>query len=195
MVLEAKARLRRSLAPVLPDPESDAALARRVLDHPACQKAQRIFCFVGQEEEIDTRPLLSGLLEAGKTVFVPVSLEKGQMLLRRLPALEALTEKDYFGIEIPPQGMEETGPEGIDTALIPGLCFTRDGSRLGRGGGYYDRFLARFTGVALGLCREERMVDKIPMEQHDCRVDQVITPAGCYGGSGQGEKYGGRQKE
>ncbi len=192
MTPDRKRTLRERFGPLPPDPAADREIARRVLAHPACLAAKRVFCFVGQPGEIDTAPLLDGLLAAGKEVFVPVSLPKGRMLLRRLTDRAALTDRDRYGIPIPPEGTQEAEAETICLALVPGVCFSSDGSRLGRGGGYYDRFLEHFSGTALGLCRKERMMEQIPMDRHDCRVDQVITSSGENRRNGHGENHGGR---
>lgn len=68
-------------------------------------------------------------------------------------------------------------PVEIDVILVPGLAFTRAGQRLGRGGGYYDRFLARLpeSTTKLGVCFEVQIVETLPAELHDQNVDAVIT--------------------
>lgn len=72
--------------------------------------------------------------------------------------------------------------EELEVVLIPGLAFTRDGRRLGRGGGYYDRLLARLPrkAVRLGICFELQIADSVPSELHDLCVDRVITESGVY---------------
>ena len=71
-------------------------------------------------------------------------------------------------------------PAEIDLILVPGLAFTRDGHRLGRGGGFYDRFLAQLPErtVKLGVCFDLQMVEALPAEAHDRRVDAVVTESG-----------------
>ena len=68
-------------------------------------------------------------------------------------------------------------PAGLDAILVPGVAFTRDGRRLGRGGGYYDRLLARCPAhvVRIGVCFECQILDALPLEAHDQRVHIVIT--------------------
>lgn len=66
-----------------------------------------------------------------------------------------------------------------DLVLVPGLAFDKTGLRLGRGGGYFDRWLAANPGVkTLGLCFACQLVKKIPVEAHDIRVDAVLTEKG-----------------
>ncbi len=70
-------------------------------------------------------------------------------------------------------------PAELDMAVVPGLAFTRDGGRLGQGGGHYDRFLPRLRSdcVTIGACFVEQLVDELPTEPHDHRVDHVATDA------------------
>ena len=81
-----------------------------------------------------------------------------------------------FGI-LEPQGEEECPPERIDLMICPGVAFTEDGRRLGRGKGYYDRYLARdgFRAWCIGVCFGCQIVDDLPCEPFDRRVDEVVT--------------------
>ena len=74
----------------------------------------------------------------------------------------------------PPTSPEDPCLSGVDLVFVPGLAFTRDGARLGRGGGYFDRFLSRFEGTSVGVCFQEQVLDELPEEDHDQRVDHVI---------------------
>ena len=65
-----------------------------------------------------------------------------------------------------------------DLILVPGLAFDRGGVRLGRGGGYYDRLLTDFEGLRVGVCFEESVLERIPAEPHDARMDFLMTPGG-----------------
>ena len=75
-------------------------------------------------------------------------------------------------------------PEDIDLAIVPCVGAAADGRRLGRGGGYHDRFLARYTGSALLLCREKLLCPDIPREAHDICMPAVITEKGRLGAAG-----------
>lgn len=81
-----------------------------------------------------------------------------------------------FGIR-EPVGVELAPPP--DLVLVPGLAFSSGGARLGRGGGFYDRWLARHPGViTLGLCFACQLVENLPGEAHDLHVDAVLTEQG-----------------
>jgi 5-formyltetrahydrofolate cyclo-ligase len=83
-----------------------------------------------------------------------------------------------FGVEIlTPQSETEVSPDAV---LVPGLAFTKGGERLGRGKGFYDRFLENYLGHSIGVCLEEDILDEIPVDQHDQNVDVVITEKKIY---------------
>lgn len=70
-----------------------------------------------------------------------------------------------------------------DVILVPGLAFTHSGHRLGRGGGYFDRWLASRRGIpTVGICFSCQLVDSLPVEPHDLRVDAIVTEAGLLEG-------------
>lgn len=112
---------------------------------PEYQSAGTIFCFVGTGREIDTRPILRHALNSGKTVCVPLCTTPGQMELRRITALEEL-RPGKFHIPEPPADAPCVAVDEVDLAILPCLSCNHLGQRLGRGGGYYDRFLAHYRG-------------------------------------------------
>jgi 5-formyltetrahydrofolate cyclo-ligase len=80
-----------------------------------------------------------------------------------------------YGI-IEPQGGEPCRAEEIDLMVVPGVAFTREGVRLGRGKGYYDRYMSQpdFRACTIGVCFAHQIYDELPVEPHDCCVDRVI---------------------
>lgn len=67
-------------------------------------------------------------------------------------------------------------PENIDLLIVPGVAFTRQGDRMGYGGGYYDRFIPRCTRArVLALAFEEQLYKELPTEEHDLRIPELIT--------------------
>lgn len=81
-----------------------------------------------------------------------------------------------FGKElcVPDDSGEEVFPEFL---VVPGLSFSSQGERLGRGGGFYDRYLQSFNGTCVGICYEGQLREKLPVESHDQRVSVIITEA------------------
>lgn len=182
---EEKRRLRRTirdLASTLSPrylEESGRAIAAHLLAMPEYQAAGTVFCFVGVGQEVDTRPILRDILEAGKTLCVPLCTGPGQMEPRRVTALDQLLPGTH---DIPEPPAESPGlqPDEVDFAVLPCVTCDRAGRRLGHGGGYYDRFLARYRGGAVLLCREKLIREEIPVEPHDYPVPWVLTERGLY---------------
>ena len=81
-----------------------------------------------------------------------------------------------FGIS-EPQGEVPVAAEEIDLMIVPGVAFTRAGDRLGRGKGYYDRYLSRegFRAYCVGVCYEHQLLAELPVEPHDRRMDEVVS--------------------
>ena len=129
--------------------------------------------------EIDTRPILDQTLADGKMLCVPLCVADGIMELRAIRNLEELFPGAY-GILEPPADSPALSPDQIDLAVIPCVTCSREGRRLGRGGGYYDRFLAHYRGAAVLLCRERLLRQEIPFGVHDYPIPWVLTEAGLF---------------
>lgn len=111
-------------------------------------------------------------LTAAKQLAFPEVV--GREMLFRQCGLEALVEVKQFGqkMRVPGQGHQVVKP---DIIIVPGIAFDQTGNRLGRGGGFYDSYLAKFDGPKIGICKSLQLVDELPIEEHDIKVDFVIT--------------------
>ena len=158
---------------------ADEAIARHLLSLPEYRSAGAVFCFVSAGREIDTRPILERTLADGRTLCVPLCVADGVMELRAVRDLKELSHGAY-GILGPPADSPALSPDQIDLAVIPCVTCSREGRRLGRGGGYYDRFLAHYRGAAVLLCRERLLRQEIPFDLHDYPIPWVITEAGLF---------------
>ncbi|MCL2829065.1 MAG: 5-formyltetrahydrofolate cyclo-ligase [Oscillospiraceae bacterium] len=154
--------------------EVDSEITRRALSLPAFRLADTIFCYFSVGAEIDTRPLLEQTLRLGKTLCLPRCQSGGTMDPVAVSDLRALTEV-FFGIPQPGVDALAVPPESIDLAIVPGLAFDLSGYRLGQGGGYYDRFLPKLSGVAVGLCRSAVLLPKVPRDPHDQPISILVT--------------------
>ena len=158
---------------------SSQAICSHLLGMPEYQAADTVFCFVGTAKEIDTRPILEACLAAGKRLCVPLCTAPGIMELREISALCQLSTGAY-GILEPAADAPLVNVDDVDFAVLP--CTTCDhfGHRLGKGGGYYDRFLSHYRGGTVLLCREKLIREEIPVEPHDYPVPWVLTERGLY---------------
>ena len=159
--------------------ESSRAIAAHLLAMPEYQEAGTVFCFVGTDREIDTRPILEDVLAAGKRLCVPQCVGKGIMELRQVTDLRQLIPGAY-GILEPSADAPLVSLDEVDFAILPCLTCNHLGQRLGQGGGYYDRLLSHYRGGTVLLCREKLIREEIPLEPHDYPVPWVLTERGLY---------------
>ena len=140
--------------------------------------AKRIMCFVRMGTEVDTHPLIEQALSDGKSIVVPITVDATrELLLSDLFSLSELEVADH-NIEVPKEEFVRlVDPETVDLILVPGLAFAKDGHRVGYGGGYYDRFLAKLDKsvpkLAIGF--DLQVVDEVTTNKFDIAVDSLIT--------------------
>jgi 5-formyltetrahydrofolate cyclo-ligase len=182
----AKARLR---AEVLTrrarrsDAERDAAAAALcavAMADPRVQAARRVALYLSLRSEPGTRPLLQALHAAGIEAVLPVQRADRSLDWTAWTGPDALARGPHGITE--PHG-PRLGPEawgGADVALVPGLLAGRDGNRLGRGAGYYDRTLAfcRPGGLVAVVVFSDEIVDTVPHLAHDATFELALTPDG-----------------
>ena len=179
----ARRAARQQLAQISPQEFSaiGAAMWQTLQAQPAWQSAESVFCFVGALHEPDTMPILQGALSAGKQLLVPRIAGPGQIQLVPLQSLGQL-QPGAFGILEPPQALPAVpAGSGVQLAVLPCLAATRSGARLGHGGGYYDRFLANYSGQRLILCPEALLAQSLPTGPLDEPAQAVLTEKALYG--------------
>ena len=168
----------------------DEALFRRFLALPQIESARTVLLYHGMDTEPDTVRLLPPLWDIGKQVCLPRCLPGNQMEARLVQRDSTLVRHPYGMLE-PGPDCPLIPPDQIDLVLVPGLAFDRSGGRLGRGGGYYDRWLAGFSGITAALCRDGLLMEAIPRLPHDLGVNLVVTETGLYGPSAPKQEKSG----
>lgn len=134
---------------------------------------------VSRFPEVDTWQLIRKGWEQGKRIVVPkcIPATKG-MSFRKISAFTQL-ENSFFGLFEPIESQTEEVPKSeIDLLIVPGLVYSRNGYRIGFGGGYYDRFLEGFRGRTVSLAFSGQLTGNIPVEEHDIPVDKIVTEKG-----------------
>ena len=135
--------------------------------------AKIILAYYSLPDEVDTRQLLDDLVAEGKTVLLPKVIDDENMEIRRYTGRQDLEEGILHLME--PIGEPLTDYEDIDIVVVPGLAFDAEGHRLGRGRGYYDRFLHRKKHpFCVGICFDFQKVAEVPVDEYDIPVDEVI---------------------
>jgi 5-formyltetrahydrofolate cyclo-ligase len=149
------------------------------------RSARTILFFAPLPDELDVWPLLEKFLAAGKICALPFFDSVTQTYsARRVQNLAADIFIGKFGVREPASSCQEIPPEKFDLILVPGVAFDWNGNRLGRGRGFYDRLLARTSGLKCGVGYDFQLIGKIPVEPHDARVNFVVTPGRCLKAAG-----------
>lgn len=162
-------------------PEERLEKAARIREHalalPELERARTVGCYVSVGSEVDTALLLRALLVKEKRVAVPVEVD-GAIRFVRLQHPWTLVPGPR-GVPVPRQPWEDVSGDELDVVFVPGLLFGRDGSRLGQGGGHFDRFLHdHVNALRVALAFSEQVVDAIPAEAHDEGMDVLVTENG-----------------
>ncbi len=176
---ELRQRLRKILAEIPPEEMSARSLraCHRLFERPEYIKAEVILVFLSLPTEVDTSPLVLRAWQDRKRVLAPkVSWNQRRMLPIEIRSLTDDLTVSTMGIREPVTGIPFP-ISLIDLVIVPGLAFDEYGNRLGRGRGFYDRFLAHpeFGGVACALALEEQMTSMVPVGPLDRHVDMIAT--------------------
>ncbi|CAL1543694.1 unnamed protein product [Lymnaea stagnalis] len=192
LILQAKASLRQmikqrinGLSSYEKDQQSKIIM-NQVLSLEEFKKSQRISIYLSLKDEVNTLPILQYMFSSGKQCFIP-HFENQEMIMIKLESYEAyehLPVANSWGIKQPlvfDQSLDAIHSGGLDLIFMPGLAFTKDGARLGRGMGYYDKYLQKCEDngklpKTIALIFKEQLVDEVPTWQHDKSVDMVLFP-------------------
>lgn len=165
-------RLRRSMPPQ-EKTGMDAAITARVLQNEAYLAAETVFCYVSLPHEVDTRAILSDAMRRGKRVAVPRCRKNGQMDFYVIDSIGDLSP-GMRGIPEPKESCPVCMPKAEDLCIVPCLAADERGCRLGYGGGYYDRYLARYSMRTLGLCYSSCLLHALPSETFDISMQMIV---------------------
>lgn len=177
--LRAEAKRRRAEAFAQHGREASRRLAAHGLDFINAGEGDCVSGFLAIGEEIDPAPLMANLHREGFRLALPRMQGKGQPLVMRTWSPDDALEETMWGIREPLLTAAAVDP---DVVLVPLLAFDATGFRIGYGGGFYDRTLARLRRrrpiIAVGLAYDELKVDAVPHSQYDEPLDWVLTPSG-----------------
>lgn len=154
----------------------DAALCQAIAAHERFLTADALLCYLPIRGEPDLTALFSLAKARNIPIFLPRCEADGMRFLRYTE--KSTLTPDRYGIAAPPSTADEAMPTASTLCLVPGLAAGKDGTRLGYGGGFYDRFLPRFKGFSLFAVYERFVLDTLPHEPHDHPLTHVITEKG-----------------
>jgi 5-formyltetrahydrofolate cyclo-ligase len=156
-------------------------IAERLRALESFRRADTYLCYVSSKDnEVDTHDLIRSLLAEGRTVLVPIAERNGTLLWSRMLDLEEMSLSRFGILEPRPECRRPTRPPEDALVIVPGIAFTRDGYRIGYGGGYYDRFLATHPGTKIALAFEVQLAPSFERSPHDVPVDIVVTEQSAY---------------
>ena len=147
-----------------------------------CSKHSHVMAFWPLNSEPDIRNVLQKIIQVGKFLYLP-RVEEDTIIPYQVTNLATLKPNSKLGVYEPPRESSiMIPPAQVDIVILPGLAFTPKGSRLGRGGGYYDRFLSILPEETLkvAVAFESQLHQEIPTNSHDIAVDVIITDRNEY---------------
>ena len=181
---ELKARIKR-----MPDDqkrEESLKIAKKVLNLKAYQESSRVSVYLSMPSEVDTTEILNHIFDQGKKCYVPLYTSEDMKMVR----LKDLN--DYNSLPLTSWNIKQPNENevreiaiesgGLDMVIVPGLGFTSDGLRIGRGKGYYDNYLKKHfekigkKPLTVGLAFSVQICNEIPYTDNDVKLDMVLHP-------------------
>lgn len=153
-------------------------IVQAIINSPEYKRAKICFLFASMPDEVQTKELILDAFKAGKRVCLPyiTSVSDKTMEASEIYSLDELVEGTYGILSVPKDKVRVVDPKDIDFVLVPAVGFDKAGYRLGMGGGYYDRYLARmdkaYLMAGIYACQ---LVDEIIKDEYDAQIDAVIT--------------------
>ena len=172
--------MRSVLAAITPEQRHIRSLdvCHQLQDTPEFRRAETIMLFLSMEQEVETSTLVLQAWKEGKTVALPrVRWAEREIEPVAIKSLDTSPNPSMQGLR-DPVGGTLISLARIDLVAVPGLAFDRRGYRLGRGKGFYDRFLSQkdFRGLRIALCFQEQLLeDLLPVEPHDMPMNMIVT--------------------
>lgn len=162
----------KCLSKVERDAQSAFVLSQ-LANHPRFKAAQTVMLFSSLPDEVNTHAFIR---QWAKTKRIVLPVVKGDDMTLRLFTTEEDMQIGAFGIS-EPIGVTFDLLDDIDLIIVPGMAFDKEGHRLGRGKGYYDRFLSQpriLSAYKIGICLPHQLLESIPSEEHDIMMNEVI---------------------
>eukprot|EP00039_Didymoeca_costata_P030194 m.28298 g.28298 ORF g.28298 m.28298 type:complete len:195 (-) comp7990_c0_seq2:69-653(-) len=168
--------------------QKSAVVTSKILAHPKYKEASHLALFISMKDEVDTTAIFTDAFKQNKICFVP-RYTQDNMDMYRVHSLEdiATLPKTKWNIAQPEDVEKRENAmdleQSMELILVPGLAFTKDGKRLGRGKGYYDNYLRKYIDhfegrgapYTIGIGFDFQCVDEdIPMSDHDFILDDVL---------------------
>jgi len=156
-------------------------IARALFKDDLWESAHTIGITISKPPEVDTYQIIRKAWDEGKKIVIPKCFPKERRMdFRSLEHFDQLESVYYHLLEPIESKTTKVDSKEIDLLIVPGLAFSKDGYRLGFGGGYYDRFLESYQGNTLSIAFQQQIVSDVPKENHDLPVMKIITDERSY---------------
>lgn len=171
---------RRAMAAEEAAAKSEKVVAR-LWEIPEFCNARIILSYVSSKDnEVETQPLIESLLAQGKTVLVPIAERSGRLSWSQIHSLDELAPSRLKIMEPAPEYRRDRDPADGAVVLVPGIVSSPECTRIGYGWGYFDRFLAQFQGLKIGLAYDLQIVPRFSPSPRDVPLDIVLTESTVY---------------
>ncbi len=162
--------------------EQSHRIAESLINSNMYRQSKNIMLYMATKSEVQTQEIIHSAQKEDKKIFIPLIIrESNEIMPSLIQDFKTELTPGALGIMQPKEEYYRVvQPDILDLVIVPGVAFTRQGQRLGRGGGYYDRFLSRLGQhtVSVGLAFEMQIVEQIPTNEKDMPVDYIITEEG-----------------
>ena len=151
-------------------------LIKKFLSTEIYREAKVIMAYASTPDELQLNELFAACFADKKILAIPYIVGKGKMQAVEVPSFDALEVGAFNILTVKRKLRNFIKPEQIDCVIVPGAAFDLNGGRLGLGGGYYDRFLPlAINAKKIALAYDFQLVDNLPTEKHDAKIDMVFT--------------------
>jgi 5-formyltetrahydrofolate cyclo-ligase len=175
-VNEDKVKVRAEISAIRIRPEereeASSAICNRIKALEVWRDSKTVLLYAPLPDEPD----VARLFVSSKTVCFPRFKSNRGYESATAECIEGLVV-GKFGIQEPPPEAKEISASDIDLALISGLAFDEACNRLGRGRGFYDRWLPQLSGIKIGIGFDHQLIDAVPIENHDHQLDMIVMPS------------------
>lgn len=161
----------------IPDKQkADAAITTKILNLITYKQIKHIAIYWSKDTEVSTHNLINKCLASGINVYLPRILDDKSLIFHKVNNSDSdLKFNENFNLQEPKTILPVGDLDKIECQLVPLLAFDQERYRLGRGFGYYDRVLAKFNGLKIGIGYRQQKVLTIPRNEYDVQLDEIIT--------------------
>jgi 5-formyltetrahydrofolate cyclo-ligase len=153
---------------------ADAEIFKRIVSLPEFIKASRVSVYISIEDEVNTDLIIQDILKhSDKSLFFP-RIDGMSLVMCQATSIMHLV-KNKYNIPEPPSNISAYGASYMDCMIIPGCVFDLHGNRIGRGKGYYDKYLSGTKTFTIGLSYDCQIVDSVPVESWDVKLDMIVS--------------------